>query len=529
VSKDTGDDRLSGHRIRHWSEVIAQEIIAKQQEPYVIASGITTSGPTHMGTVCEFLYPSAIVTYLKEQNHPVEFVFIGDVMDAFDSVPKPLSKFTALNDHLGKPLCDVPDPFNCCESYGGHFLHEIVTLMGDLEITATIHRTDDLIETGRYDFYATHYHKNQKTIEAIAAETARLSGTKKTPEWVDIVMPICENCGKIATTRILSFDGYVIRYACDKAVGYTQGCDYVGNMHIAEHRYKLFWRLDWPARQDFLHVSAELAGVDHHTRGGSWDTAVAIHREILERTPPVSYRFGFVLLHGRKYSKSKGIGLSVQELLSFVPPPLIKYKLFKTDISENKEFDPSGNALIRLYEEYTKAANLYETTTQLHRAEDKLALAYALSTNKRRWQVEFTDLLTQYQIYENWDQVADRTGDREGVMYLRPYVENWVTEEYLPEAYVFRFQPNKVEIMMREIETFATRLSDGYDDKEVHNLVYHIAQEQKVPVTSFFRTLYRTLIAKDHGPRFGKLVVAIGVARVKKHLLQLYSRKTSAQ
>jgi lysyl-tRNA synthetase class I len=207
---------------------------------------------------------------------------------------------------------------------------------------------------------------------------------------------------------------------------------------------------------------------------------------------------------------------------------LIKYKLFKTDISENKEFDPSGNALIRLYEEYTKAANLYETTAQLHRAEDKLALAYALSTSKRRWQVEFIDLLTQYQIYENWDQVADRTGDREGVMYLRPYVENWVTDEYLPEDYVFRFQPNKVDTMMGEIETFATKLSDAHDDKDVHNLVYRIAQEHKVPVASFFQTLYRTLIAKDHGPRFGKLVAAIGVARVKKTLLQLYSRKTPA-
>jgi lysyl-tRNA synthetase class 1 len=477
-----------------------------------------------MGTVCEFLYPSAIVTHLKEQDRQVEFVFIGDVMDAFDSVPKPLSKFTSLHDHLGKPLCDVPDPFNCCESYGGHFLREIITLMTDLEITATIHRTDDLIDAGRYDYYATHYHERQETVKTIAAETARLSGMTEAPEWVDIVMPVCENCGKVATTRVLNFDGYVINYACDKDVRYTQGCGYVGHMHITEHRYKLFWRLDWPARQDFLHVSAELAGVDHHTRGGSWDTAVAIHREILGQEPPVSYRFGFVLLHGKKYSKSQGIGLNVQELLSFVPPPLIKYKLFKTDISENKEFDPSGHALIRLYEEYTRAADLYENNAQLHRAEDKLALAYALSSGKRRcWQVEFTDLLMQYQIYENWDQVADRVGDREGVTYLRPYVENWITEEYLPEEYVFRFQPNKIDTMKEEIVVFATRLRDARSDKDIHNLVYRVAQERNLSVASVFKTLYRTLIAKDHGPRFGKLVVAIGVDRVRETLLQLYS------
>jgi lysyl-tRNA synthetase class 1 len=401
--------------------------------------------------------------------------------------------------------------------------------MNDLEITATILRTDDLIDSGRYDSYATRYHEKQEKIKTIAAETFRLSGRTGSPEWVDIVMPVCENCGKVATTRVVNFDGYVINYTCDKDVQYTQGCGYIGKMRITDHQYKLFWRLDWPSRQDFLNVSAELAGVDHHTKGGSWDTAVAIHRRILEKNPPISYRFGFVLLHGRKYSKSKGIGLNVQELLSFVPPPLIKYKLFKTDISENKEFDPSGHTLIRLYEEYSRAADLYANNVNFHRADDKLALAYALSSGERRWQVDFTDLLTLYQIYENWEQVADRVGDRKGVIYLRPYVENWINEEYLPEEYVFRFKPSKVDTMKDEIVTFAARLSDARNDKDIHNLVYSVAKERNLSVASFFKTLYRSLIAKDHGPRFGKLVVAIGIERVRKTLLQLYSRKTPTQ
>ena len=36
----------------HWSEQLAQEIISSKSEPFVISGGMTTSGPTHLGTVC---------------------------------------------------------------------------------------------------------------------------------------------------------------------------------------------------------------------------------------------------------------------------------------------------------------------------------------------------------------------------------------------------------------------------------------------------------------------------------------------
>ena len=48
----------------HWSELLAQQIVSEKHEPYVISGGMTTSGPTHLGTVCEFLFPQAIVDSL---------------------------------------------------------------------------------------------------------------------------------------------------------------------------------------------------------------------------------------------------------------------------------------------------------------------------------------------------------------------------------------------------------------------------------------------------------------------------------
>jgi lysyl-tRNA synthetase class 1 len=517
-----GERSMSEHKARHWSETVAHEILTTKAAPYVVASGITTSGPTHMGTVCEFLYPSALVKYLKDEKYPVDFVFVGDIMDAFDNIPKPLERFTFLKEHLGKPISSVPDPQGCCASYGDHFLNEVRDLMTSLEVPAKILRANDLIAQGQYDPYAVIYQQQKDMVRNIAERVAKLSGITGLPEWVDILMPICENCGKIATTHVLSFNGDVIEYTCDKDVKYTKGCGYCGTMRLKDHRYKLFWRLDWPSRQDFLHVSAELAGVDHHTRGGSWDTCAMVHREILRKEPPVGRRFGFVLLHGKKYSKSKGMGLSVQELLELTPPPLIKYRLFKPDLDENKEFDPTGNNLIRLYEEYNHAADLYEKGWT-HKAEDKMALAYSLSTDRRRWRVDFADLVVAYQICQDWGTVTERLGDAEGVNYLRKYVDNWIKQQYVPEEYVFKLGGERVEALAEELSGFKDRLNESMTDQQVHDLVYSFAQELGLKPPELFKALYCSLISKEHGPRLGRLVKALGVAKVKQMLAQLYA------
>ena len=506
--------------------MIAEEVIAKKTEPFVVASAITTSGPSHVGTMCEFLYPSALVKYLKDEGCKVDFIFIGDIMDALDSVPKPLEKFTFLNEYLGKPLCDTPDPYECCQSYGDHFLNEVRDLMKELEVPARVLRGNETIMSGKYDPYALLFHERLDEVKEIAQRIASMSNMKTLPTWVDIVMPVCENCGKIATTRIKEFDGRNIHYVDDRDVEYTKGCGYEGEMKISQHKYKLYWRLDWPSRQDFLNVSAEFAGADHHARGGSVDTATMIHKEIFGKEPPVGRRFGLVLLHGKKYSKSKGIGLSVPELLELAPAPLIKYKMFKPDIGENKEFNPSGNELIKLYDEYGRAADLYESQGSLHRAEDKMVLAYTLSTDRRHWRVDFAEALTYYQIYNDWGKVAEKLGDREGIEYLKKYIENWIKQEYLPEEYVFTYKPTRINELNKEIAIFAERLNSSMTAGDVHELVYKVAEENGVKTAKLFSALYSSLISKEHGPRFGKLVAALGVQQIKETLQELYPQSS---
>jgi len=503
---------------RHWVELLTDRIVAEKEEPFIITSGITTSGSLHVGTLCEFLFSSAIEKYLKEKGYTTEFHFIADIFDAFDSVPINLIKYEKeLTPHLGKPLCDVPDPEGCHSSYGEHFFSEAVDVMNVLDVHPKLERANQLYAEGRFDSLARFFLKNHEETKRVVAES---SLKPELPSEWNALMPVCQNCGRIATTVVTEFDENSYSYKDVKDVGYTKGCGYEGENRLSEHRYKLTWRLHWPSWMEVFHTTVEGAGVDHHTKGGSWDTVLAVYNHLFKKEPPIGYKFGFILLKGKKYSKSKGIGLGVKDILELIPPELIKYALFKPDIQENKDIDPTGYNLMRLFEDYAYASTLDLSDKQLSRADRKKAIAFSLSTEKMRWRASFSDILMYKQLYGDWKKVGELLNDSEGVSYLQPYVEKWIEQEFAPEEYSFSFQPTK-HGDVKLLKEFALKLRDGMKAVEIHNLVFEFAREKGLQPEELFRQLYLALLNKEKGPRMGKLIEAIGVSKVRETLLAM--------
>ena len=157
----------------HWSEWLAEKVIAEKKEPYVITGGMTTSGPVHFGTLCELLFPMAIKEALEARGKKARYIFIADIFDAFDSVPVAMEQYKAqLEPHLGKPLCYVPDPTGKGRSFGDHFLDEARELMAKFGITAEIVRVNEYYESGKFDEWARFYLKHEAESRKIVEETS---------------------------------------------------------------------------------------------------------------------------------------------------------------------------------------------------------------------------------------------------------------------------------------------------------------------------------------------------------------------
>jgi lysyl-tRNA synthetase class 1 len=500
----------------HWAEIIAKKIIETKKPPFVITCGITTSGPAHIGTVCEFFYPYTIKEALVEMGYNAKVIFIADILDAFDGIPFELKKYEKqLSPQLGKPLSDVEDPFGCHASFGEHYLSEVEEAIEKLGVDVEVKKVNELYKSGAFDKFAKIFLENEeKTKEIVASTSGKDINSLK--DWSPI-MPICEKCGKIATTRVVWHDGENYEYVCDKDVGYTKGCGYHGFGKISQHNYKLQWRIHWPSWQSYFHTSAEGGGVDHFTRGGSWDTAVEIHKQILNEEPPVGYKYGFFLFKGKKFSKSKGIGITAKQLFKLLPPEVIKYILVESDIQENKNLDPTGEKLLYVYNELERLNTLTQAT---NRADKKKLMAFKLSVKKLNWKAKFSEILLRYQIYKDWKKVGEMLNDEEGVAYLAPYIEEWIKQGYAPERYSFSITPTKIknEEHKKIVNEFLNRLNENMSDVEVHNLVYRISKEKQIDPNELFSILYNAIIGKSSGPRFGKLVVAIGIKNVKQIL-----------
>lgn len=504
---------MSENKHMHWSDRLAERVIEEKSEPYVISAGMTTSGPVHYGTLCEFLFPAAIKKALERRGKGAEYYFVADILDAFDSVPLDMEEHKAkLEPYLGKPLCDVPDPTGKSRSFGDHYLDEALELMGRFGVDAKVIRINEYYGQGKFDEWARFFLEHEDEARRIVEET---SGRQQKKDW-SAIMPICGNCGRIATTRVLSHDNETYEYVCDKDVGYTKGCGFRGRNSILDHRYKIVWRLHWPAWKQIFGTSIEGAGIDHHTKGGSEDTCKAITLDLMKRDYHIPYRYGFILFQGKKYSKSKGKGMGISDVIRLIPPEIIKYMVLKPDLEENVDINPTSEKLLKTLEDFEQASRI-AVTEETSRSDRKRAIAFSLSTDWMGWKAPFLDMLLYYQLYHDWDEVGRLLDDPEGVSYMKPYIEEWIAEEFIPDEYRFKYQPGTVE-PSENVRKFLRSLAGGMDALAVHNAVFDFAKANGIPPKQLFSELYSALLGKEKGPRLGKLVAALGVERIRKDL-----------
>ncbi|MBI5227116.1 lysine--tRNA ligase [Candidatus Micrarchaeota archaeon] len=514
---------MSEHK--HWSEWLAERVIEEKKEPYAISGGMTTSGPAHLGTLCEFMFPSVIQKAIEKKGKKCAFYFVADILDAFDGVPVAMEQYTKeLEPHFGKPLCNVPDPTGKTKSFGDHYLDEARELMKKFGVGCQLIRINEYYEEGKFDEYISFFLEHAPEARKIVEET---SGKEEKKDWSPI-MPICQNCGKVATTRVVSHTNEEYEYICDKDVKYTKGCGYRGKNKISDHKCKLVWRLHWPAWKQIFGTSIEGAGIDHHTQGGSEDTCREVTLNLMKKDYHIPYRYGFILFQGRKYSKSKGIGMGVTDLVKLLPVEIVKYILVKPDLEENIDINPTPENLLRTVEDFEGAGKFDQSKlNEMTRADRKRAIAYSISVgtgdngnnnqeNKVNWKSSFLDTLLYYQLYKDWGEVAKRTNDPDGVAYLRPYIEAWIEKGFVPQDYDFKYQPTNSP--SENVKKFVATLNDNMDALAIHNAVFEFAKANGIEPKAFFAELYQALLGKEKGPKMGKLLSALKPSKVQKDL-----------
>ncbi|MGB9778724.1 MAG: lysine--tRNA ligase, partial [Candidatus Bathyarchaeales archaeon] len=105
-----------------WYDKMAAKIIERERklgrslDLIRTEMGLGASGFPHIGSLGDAARSYAVTLALREQNYRSELIAFCDDKDGLRKVPAGLPK--SLEKYLGFPVSDIPDPFNCHESYG---------------------------------------------------------------------------------------------------------------------------------------------------------------------------------------------------------------------------------------------------------------------------------------------------------------------------------------------------------------------------------------------------------------------------
>ncbi|MDR2942491.1 MAG: lysine--tRNA ligase [Treponema sp.] len=525
----------------HWADETAAKIVFEkgEREQYTCASGITPSGTVHIGNFREIISVELVVRALRDMGKKVRFIYSWDDYDVFRKVPKNMPKQDELEKYLRFPITMVPDPWERDSSYARH--HE-VDVEGTLPVVGISPEFIYQAERYRASRYAQGIRKALEKRDALKEilDKFRDEDHKIQGEWWPVSV-FCEKCNK-DETEIESWDGdWGLSYAC-KSCGNKEKLDIQKAKGI-----KLSWRVDWPMRWEYEKVDFEPAGKDHHSQGGSFDTARHVCKDVYDWDAPVTFRYDFIGTKGLpgKMSSSSGNVITIGDVLKIYTPEVARYLFAGT--RPNTEFVISFDLdVIKIYEDYDKTERIAwkmeaakdEAVYQKERRIYELSQVSAdgktprLEDRQAPYQIPFRHLCNLIQIADGSiekalsDLAANDSGPKkEQIPALRARAEcakYWI-ENCAPEEFRFRLLPagstsalsaeekNAVRILRDDV---ICKIEEFGDDKTCSTAVYAAAEKAGVDGKVLFGAAYKALIGKDQGPRLASFLRSINKARL---------------
>ncbi len=272
-------------------------------------------------------------------------------MDAMDGFPEYLPE--EFKKYMGMPLRTIPSPDDKAANFAEYFAEEFKEVIRAAGFAPEFYNVSELYFAGKMDALIRTALEHAADIRRIYKE---VSGSVKADDWYPLSV-ICENCGKVGTTKVYAFDGEKVSYKCEpKMVKWAEGCGHDGQVSPFGGKAKFPFKVEWPAKWKVLDVEAEGAGKDHSTKGGARDVAAHIAKEIFAYEAPFDAPVRILFGRRQKMSSSKGRGSSAKEISELVPAKILRLALLGKEINQAINFDPEGDTIPVLYDLYDKLA-----------------------------------------------------------------------------------------------------------------------------------------------------------------------------
>ncbi|MEV4330502.1 lysine--tRNA ligase [Streptomyces sp. NPDC049597] len=568
-----------------WVSRFADEVIAESErrapgKPVVVASGLSPSGPIHLGNLREVMTPHLVADEIRRRGYEVRHLISWDDYDRYRKVPKGIDGVDeSWAEHIGRPLTSVPAPKGSSfPNWAEHFKAAMTESLAELGV-----EYDGISQTAQYtsgayreqilhamrhrgdiDAILAQYRtkkdpkaqaeaqakKSQKPVDEAELEAAEGSGAAAEDDGTGSAgyfpyKPYCGSCDKDLTT-VTAYDDETteMTYTCT-------ACGFSETVRLSEfNRGKLVWKVDWPMRWAYEGVVFEPSGVDHSSPGSSFQVGGQIV-SIFDGKQPIGPMYAFVGISGMaKMSSSRGGVPTPADALKIMEPQLLRWLYARR--RPNQSFKIAFDQEIqRLYDEWDKLEAKVADGTVLPAD----AAAYSRAARTAAGDLPRTPRPLPYRTLAS---VVDITAGHEDQTLrilseldpanpvtdldeVRPRLdraESWISTHVPADARtVVRSEPDtellgSLDDQGREsLRLLLEGLDTHWSLDGLTTLVYGVPKvmagltpdakptpELKVAQRAFFALLYRLLVSRETGPRLPTLLLAVGADRVRKLL-----------
>ncbi|MGW2637825.1 lysine--tRNA ligase [Streptomyces sp. NPDC001348] len=564
-----------------WVSRFADEVIEESErrapgKPVVVASGLSPSGPIHLGNLREVMTPHLVADEIRRRGYQVRHLISWDDYDRYRKVPKGIAGVDeeAWKEHVGKPLSSVPAPEGSAHpNWAEHFKAAMVESLAELGVEFDGISQTAQYTSGVYRDQVLHAMKHRGDIDAILAQyrTKPKAAAKQQQKPVDEAeleaaegsgaaaeddgssgsagyfpyKPYCGNCEKDLTT-VTSYDDDTTELAYTCTV-----CGFSETVRLSEfNRGKLVWKVDWPMRWAYEGVVFEPSGVDHTSPGSSFQVGGQIVG-IFGGKQPIGPMYAFVGISGMaKMSSSRGGVPTPADALQIMEPQLLRWLYARR--RPNQSFKIAFDQEIqRLYDEWDKLAGKVADSSALPGDVAAYTRAVGTATGELpktprplpyRTLASVADITAGHQdqalrILSELDP-ANPLGSLDEARPRYDKAEAWINTHVPADQRTIVRDEADAELLksldepsQQSIRLLLDGLADNWSLDGLTHLVYGVPKVQagfpadatpkelppeiKTAQRSFFALLYHLLVGRDTGPRLPTLLLAVGQERVR--------------
>ena len=183
---------------KSWPFIEAKKLISRakkyNKQLVTLESGYGPSGLPHIGTFAEAARTNFVIRALKKLAPEIQskFIAFSDDMDGLRSIPENVPNKDMLLKELGKPLCNIADPYGEFESYSANMNNRLKIFLDRFGFTYEFKSSADTYRSGEFNAGLEQILKNYDKIIKIFTPTI---AEDKRAAWSPF-MPVCQNCGK---------------------------------------------------------------------------------------------------------------------------------------------------------------------------------------------------------------------------------------------------------------------------------------------------------------------------------------------